>query len=219
MDKKIIIASIILALILVVGIGMVGCGQNPQGISSNYFPHNDGYLWAYACKQTIGTSESPGTRTYYFNGTTTLSDGKTVQKFMVSEEAGSAAVSIYGVAGGNGNYLIDGSGVYQYGNLSRSTIEAILILPFPLNVGRTWQRGALGTFEVLGVETVKVFAGTYQAIKVGLQEEDFEMYEWYADGVGLIKSYTKFPVTTEIDNGSATDEALILTEELVSKNF
>jgi hypothetical protein len=217
MLRKITIALVGLVVIIAVGGGMEGCGQSLQKPPANYFPHNDGYSWTYVCKQTMGTSEISWTRTYHFEGITSLSDSRTVQKLMISEEAGSKSVKSHSFASSSGYYQIDDSGIYYYGSISHPTTEAILILPFPLEVGKTWQRGALGTFEVFGVETVETPLGSYQAIKVGQQENDFEMYEWYADGVGMVKSYMKIPVISEI--GRDLETIAIIIEELVSKNF
>ncbi len=218
MFKKILVALVIIVLVFVAGVWVAGCGQTLQVSSPNYFPHNDGYSWEYACKQTVGTSESSWTKTYYFDGTATLSDGRIVQKLMVSEEATATSIKCSSFAGTSGYYQIDDSGVRHYGSLSHPTTEATLILPFPLDVGNTWERGAIGTFEVIGVETVDVPAGSFSTFKVGLQEEGFEMYEWYADGVGMVKSYMRFPCTN-LEDGRIVPVERVITCEVISKIF
>jgi hypothetical protein len=218
MFKRAIIVSIIFTLILMLGSGVVGCGQDLQASSPNYFPHNDGYSWEYTCRLTVGsTLESEWTKTVYFDGTATLSDNRVVQKLLISEEVASASVKACSIVGGNGYYQINDGGVYRYGNLSNPTTEATLILPFPLEVGNTWEREGMGTFEVLGVETVEVPAGTFEVFKIGLQGDEF--YEWYADGVGMVKSSIS-ALVTRIENGRIVPgEEGIFTEELASKNF
>ena len=45
-----------------------------------------------------------------------------------------------------------------------------------------------------------------------------ENYEWYALGVGLVKSYMRMPSESNGSGGRITGEATVI-EELISKNF
>jgi hypothetical protein len=71
-----------------------------------------------------------------------------------------------------------------------------VFLPKELQAGSTWKEG-IGTavetiYTSLGVESVTVFAGTYDAIKVKAvvsSKEDETIFRWYAKGVGLVKTY------------------------------
>ncbi len=219
MFRKEIVVSIVCVLVL---IGVLGCGQSVQQQTPvNYFPHNDGYSWEYAYVFTYGTVEVTMVKTRYFDGTATLPGEETVQRLISSEEViGINHINSSSIMDSCGYYLVDDSGVYYYGTSSNPITEADLILPFPLEIGTSWQRDGV-TFEVLGVETVSVPAGSFDAFKIGyVGEDDAEFYEWYADGVGLVKYYFGGVGTiVDTDGGSSRLVSFVITHELAEKNF
>jgi hypothetical protein len=116
--------------------------------------------------------------------------------------------------GGASNYYLVGTdnfGVYRYGEAKSETDEPLISQPKvyylkdPVNKGTTWDiKTKLGDDDLtvnLSIESVndavKVPAGSYQdCLKVkhagGNQQNgsavSLEAYEWYAPGVGLVKS-------------------------------
>lgn len=211
---------------------VVGCGQviNPKSSISS-FPHQDGYRWEYKYTMTIGTSEV-GSLKYirYFNGTTTLSNGLTVQNFYITTEAMTQGINTLNLVKTLGlplssskSYLdITETGVYDYTSAGKPTTEASLILPLPLEVGKVWHSGIeefILTYEAIAEEEIAVPAGTFRTVKVNKKsilfgESDYS-YLWYAEGVGMVKSYTR--ISDVYWEGSS--EVVTMTEELVGKNF
>jgi hypothetical protein len=119
-------------------------------------------------------------------------------------------------------YYVSSSGVYDYGFVNHLTTEASTIIPLPLEVGSAWQRDQYFSCEAITAEDITVPAGTFKTIKVVLITgfTDEEYYEWWADGVGVVKTFTKILNIPIIDiTGSATYLDYVVTEELVSKNF
>lgn len=226
MSKKIIIGLIGLALILIAGFGMLGCGQteNLTALSITNFAHENGYEWKHKYTVIEGTLES---NTFNIirrlDGETTLSNGIIAQNFVVSYEAnptGSTAngmVRAFGFPFTSSFYYVCKTGVYSYGFVTRPTTEATLVLPLPLETGKVWTTSD-GTFKAIGEEEITVPGGTFEAIKVTFTfhgNSEPYIYEWYADGVGLVKSYTLFLYADK--NGQVGEGAII--EELLSKNF
>lgn len=242
MSRKIIIASIcLLALIFVTEVGIVGCGKAVNSpVKLSYFPHEDGYRWEYRCRFVAGPSESSSfKRIRYFDGTTILPSGLTVQNFIVTDEVAAHAAKAFSKINTFGlllsspkNYCyIDGTGVYSFGSSSYPATEAKLILPLPLEVGKVWQRGS-GIFnlicEAVGEEEIAVPAGTYNAVKVNVRESSTTeplYYEWYADGIGMVKfSYSYLTTTSTLDSEGrvvpvTSEDQGYYIEELLSKIF
>jgi len=179
--------------------------------TQNYFPHEDGYSWNYNwTSNLVSTNETSvinDVKKCSFNGEFIFPDGRVAQVMLISREASVNEI---------GYCRVEDDGVYFYGDVTSTTIESILVLPLPLETGKTWQRGMWGTLEVYGFETVTVPLGTFEAVKVGLTQGDFSFYEWYADGVGLLKSFMEVPFRSSTGDELGT---MIITEELVNKNF
>jgi len=247
MKIKFFLATLGIAIFtLILVIGIAGCEevQRPSA-ELNYFPHEDGYRWEYQCSSAYGISESSSfKRIRYFDGTATLPNSFIVQNFVCTEEALSQSAMVFGTVKlfglpisrlGSTYLFIDETGVYSYGNPYNPTTEAGLILPLPLSIGKVWKRGhaeSILTCEAFAAEEVTVPAGTYNTVKIrlkiGTAESDY-WYEWYADGVGMVKSSAELltqAVTLEEVNGELriipiTGESVVwyFTEELLSKNF
>jgi hypothetical protein len=198
------------AAVIMTTLMAVGCGQTGSTPAPNYFPHENGYRWVYKTQLNIGTVESWRLdQTCHVGGTSQLTGGLTVINFVMSVEA-SSPITYY--------YYTDATGVYNYGNSSHPTTEADQILAFPLEAGKVWTRNASEPLlsEAIGIEDVTVPAGTFRAMKVTIGNGDF--YEWYADGVGLVKTLINLVVTT-LEAGKVIVAEGTFVRELKSKNF
>jgi|GEM_PF-3188079 len=208
-DRK-TLTSIFIAtfsIILISGfIFLTGCGQQTSTSQDDgYFPHKDGYSWTY---QKIVTTETEGSgtttytteETFYFSGTTTITDELVVQNRYIQ---GNTKESYY---------LINNTGVYYFGTVDNPSTEAEVVLSYPLYIDKEWI-GLMGvTSEVSTFEAVTVPLGTFNAYKV--KSMSF-FYEWYAYNVGKVKDYAEITVTIA--------GPLLMTSEatrlLKSKNF
>src|SRR3989339_902018 len=226
MKNRICSSLFLVVLVFVVAIGVFGCAQQGTEVANvqaqSYFPHEDGYSWEYHSSWIFdGTREAySDTKTRYFDGTTTLANGLVVQNFMVSGEAitlpatAADTLKAFAILEGSLCYYISETGVYTYGSVKNPTTEAELIIPLPLKVGDFWA-GSYAIYEVICTEEVTVPAGTFSAIKIGmtfLDTNEPNAFDWYAPGVGLVKSYILIPVISEIGNEL---EMAIWTQELV----
>jgi hypothetical protein len=200
------------AMVAAAAVSLIGCGQTQSASSPNYFPHENSYRWEYKSKLYVGTIENFSiNETDYINGTTTLPSGLTVINFIISDEA-SSPNTFY--------YYVDDTGVYRYGNAAHPTTEAYQILAFPLEVGKVWTRGGSEpmTCTAISIEDVTVPAGTFRAMKVMVGDSSY--YEWYTDGVGLVKTLVNLVVATyEAGTGRIITAEGVYNEELTSKNF
>jgi hypothetical protein len=76
----------------------------------------------------------------------------------------------------------------------------------PVSAGSTWQDSEFpdgSPYTVLGTETLKVPAGSFQAVKVlreGVAPDGIKIYRWFVKGVGLVKVYIE-----DGDNWSSQD--------------
>ena len=221
---------ILVVLLFVAAMVIFGCAQQEQTsvtsvplIISN-FPHEDGNQWESTFSVVYGTTEVSSRRiTREFNGTTTLENGLIAQNLMVSWGAVSSTVSMSGASKtfaapwSFSLYYVSANGVYDYGEPTNPTTEATMVIPLPLQVGDTWTISGR-THEAIAEEEVTVPAGTFNTIKVAIRSwgnSEPDEYEWYAEGVGLVKSYTWF-VAADINNDPVEGS---FNEELVSKNF
>lgn len=86
---------------------------------------------------------------------------------------------------------------YVLGYESLDDTEPDTALVLPLEEGKTWTvqswADTTTTATVLVKESVTVPAGTYDCFKVRttttMGSQSYQMYWWYAEGVGLVKSY------------------------------
>jgi len=79
-----------------------------------------------------------------------------------------------------------GDAILSYTSLSDSTGDTVIMTD--LSVGKKWTSGS-GTDEVIAQENVTVGAGTYSdAWKIKGTISGDVMYEWFAPGVGLVKT-------------------------------
>jgi len=221
MFKKVLFLSVILASFWV----LAGCGKviDTSSNSLNNIPHVNGYSWDYTCKFIVGTSEaSTFTKKRYFDGTINLANGLTAQIFKVTDEVASSSIPETILkcirASSTMCYYQDQSGIYDYGNPQSPNSAASLILLLPLNTGKRWEIGTTYklTCEAVSAENITVPAGTFKTIKVLVGDPTDEYYEWYADGVGLVKISVKIMVLDP--NGRFANEGYYV-EELAGKNF
>jgi len=224
-------------LILVVGSGGCGKAGNTSSLSMSSYPHQNGNQWECKTTLTVGNSvNSTSIMKRYFDGETTLSNGLVAQNLCTSYETSSAGVmaikriKLFASPSSTSLYCVTGTGVYNYGTITYPTTEAAYLLPLPLDVGDIWTIVENLTCEVIGEEEITVPAGTFRTLKVevnifgssGADQSDY--YEWYADGVGLVKSSFSFlTLSSTIEGGrvilSTIEVESSLVEELVSKNF
>lgn len=206
MFKKLIGLGLLFVFILIVGI--LGCTQFQQAADTGgreYYPNTDGYSWTYQLTSSAGVG---GVLTYSWNGTTTI-DSINVQKFK-SEYSSGGIVSTSEVL-----FKVSDDDVRCYGTTDSSTTEPMIILDFPLEIGKSWYLCSFLTWEaiVAAQETVTVPAGSFSCFRV-----DLDMYgisplssSWYAKDVGIVKSV-----------GYTVSSGVIIatsTLELTSKNF
>jgi len=90
-------------------------------------------------------------------------------------------------------------GLFQQQN---DDIEGIT-LPKEMEAGSTWMESMGTTYNVfytsLGVESVTVPAGTFDAVKVKVDinhAPGFNLFQWYAKGIGLVKTYREILTLT-----------------------
>ena len=201
------------ALVILAAVVIIGCGHKVTiQADPNYFPSVNGYRWVYEEKLFLGTVESwHMEQTAYISGTSQLPTGLVVINMVMTDEVSSPTTYYYSV---------NATGVYNYGNSNHSTTEADRILAFPLVAGQTWTRSMSPALSsvALGFENVTVPAGTFRAMKVMTNNGDF--YEWYSDGVGLVKTLMNVIVTTfEAGTGRVVATEGTYARELKSKNF
>lgn len=233
--NKIIVFALWLIMTLALILTMFGCSNvaNSQGgvgaqdpIST--FPHADGNRWEYDQTLVAGTLETLySNKVCYFDGTTILDNGREVQNFIITTESGARILAVPGVlSSSNISYrYVDATGVYSYGSLENPLTTASLILPLPLGVGETWERGTgltKASYEAVATEEITVPAGTFQTIKISWLDDDgsdYGYYEWYADGFGMVKSNLLTYVTSIDGEGHIVAEEAYWIEELASYNF
>ncbi len=208
---------------------MVGCGQSTQSVT-DFIPHADGHTWEYECTFWDGTLEVAGSlKTRWFSGTTDL-NGVTVQNFHMTEEALVylfGGINAFGLpsSGSLAYYHIDDTGVYGYGTSASPAAQSVLVLPLPLEVGDEWERayGDLTFYcSAAATELVTVPAGTFNAFKVHVTDsgtEEVSWDEWYADGVGMVKSAMYGVVVASLEGGQIIPTTVDYFEELTEKNF
>lgn len=192
-------------------VGLIGCSQLASQPAANYFPRENGYSWVY--KDSFITSGeveiTSETETRKVDGTTLLPSGLTAINFVSSSEWAVSATTYY---------YVDGAGVYHYGTAAHPTTEAQQILAFPLEAGKVWTRSGSMICEAIGAEDVTVPAGTFRAMKVLVGGTDY--YEWYADGVGLVKGQISLMIATlEAGTGRFIPTEGFYIVQLTSKNF
>jgi len=191
MRKPMIIAAILLFFLLP---GPTCCGEPAE----NYYPVKEGMTWVYSI-----TSNKPGaSKITVTNLAPRELQGKTV------------APRKWEVEGGVKYYFIakDDTGVYRYAEQRGDTGEPQIISPKvyylknPVDVGTTWDTTTKMGQDDLKVnitvesirEKVQVPAGSYKECVKLKHEGKMEAkkgsaltltaYEWYAPGVGLVKS-------------------------------
>lgn len=168
--------------------------------AENYYPLKEGMTWVYSI-----TSDKPGVQKI------------TVTNLARRELRGKTVTPRkWGIGGGIKYYFIamDDNGVYRYAEQKGETGEPQIITPKvyylknPVDNGTTWDIATKMGEDDLKVnitvesirETVQVPAGTYKdCVKLKHEGEvqpkeggngglSLTAYEWYAPGVGLVKS-------------------------------
>ena len=187
--RTLLILSTLFLLAWLTAVILSGCGQQTSTtVTENYFPHEDGYSWTYTVISTIEMpEEDPYTtiteETYYFDGTTQITEEIIAQNYF---RQGTTESSYY---------LINGSGVYRFGDSQHPTTEGKIILSYPLNIGKTWEglfidgtTKAHITAEVSAYELISTPLGSFYAYKIShALGENSEFHEWFALNIGKVK--------------------------------
>jgi len=162
--------------------------------AGDYFPLQVGYSWTYRNTEEGGytlkvVSEEP-------------QEGGAPTRYAMEILMGVKILKTYSKAPG---WVLSHSEIYPEHEALHATYEPPRQeLPNPLVVGQKWEWSGKDPTQVehhessrvVGVETVKVAAGTFRAMKVvtditGSIGAAKTRTNWYADGVGLVKSATE----------------------------
>ncbi|MEY2509524.1 MAG: hypothetical protein QOE26_287 [Verrucomicrobiota bacterium] len=190
MNKISILAAIVLAT-LAPGPGAAATKPKPARATADYFPLRVGDSWTYRNNEEGGytfkvLSEEP-------------QEGGPV-RYVVELRSGVIIQNIFSKAGGW--VLFHGENYPEHEGLKATYEPPRQYLPNPLVAGQKWewtgkdptQMDHQEKSRVIGFENVTVAAGKFRAMKVVTEVNggDIPMTKtnWYADGVGLVKSIT-----------------------------
>lgn len=171
-----------------------GCSVQSGGGGSSYFPTTDGYSWLLRETDGWGTLIT-------VEGTTVIPGDVAVKVFK------STILNALGetFATAEAYYRVTSAGVYNHGSFPNPTNPGLLMLAFPLSVGKTWTIFSVGDEALLGSvvaeESLTVPAGTFECFKISYIDKEGTVETtvtnfWYGDGVGLVK-ITQPPSTFE----------------------
>lgn len=184
-----------------------------------YYPVREGWVWTYK-SSTDGKTYTSSQSNVSASGFTTIMkfSNLTVENRWRCDANGLASLEYGGVSGG------------QNQQIKMETVSSKgVVIPNRLGVGSSWeysytikgnmpsQGGTMTgdstvTNKVVGQETVRVSAGTFQAYKVestfttkmtmtvsgkamNLPANSFKSTSWYAQGVGMVKSVSEVGTT------------------------
>ncbi|MFH1541475.1 MAG: hypothetical protein ABIE84_00085 [bacterium] len=216
MSKNFLLTILFCSVILLTSCFRETVSEVVETAENNWWPHSDGYSWTYnTAMQIISTDStyevnSVSSETWTLQGTTTINN---------------IELQILLKTDGPDDYLLfSGSGVAWYGNSLSVADSPTANLLYPLSEGKKWNVGLSNdiTVEVMGIETVQVPAGGFEACLVSIDFGDGAYnHNYYALDVGLVKTVEYFSdiVMTSSDGLSLTHATYISTKELASKNF
>lgn len=198
----------LLALLLLLMVMSVAAQKRARP-ARDYFPLRVGHAWTY--RNDTGDTEY----TVKVISEEKQSDG-TIH-YLVEKQVGVAIQSWYSKPAGM--VLMHREAYHEQEGLDVRHEPARAVLKSPLTAGLKWfwkGKGITGgdvseSYEVVGIEVVRVAAGRFRAMKIVSKVADgtaplMTRTYWYADGVGLVKSLTE---STQLQN----------TWELVSYSF
>lgn len=190
MMKK--IRSVVSLLFLFLLLAAAGAAQKSRTAAPDFFPLGAGYSWKYR--------HSEGSEfTFKVLDAEKHADGTT--RYKVELQSGNQVLYWYSKTKG---WVLLHDKIYpDQEGLKAKYDPPKQHLKNPLVKGEAWtwngmsevNQSASESFQVVGPETVKVLAGTFRAMKIVGQVSDGEATktrtDWYADGVGLVKSVTE----------------------------
>ena len=181
----------ILVLFVVLAVGCTQLISNGEG-GSSYFPDDQGNTWEYINSDDTSTiTEVDGVR--ILPGDILVNIFKTTDYDSGGTEIGTS----------EDYYRVTDTAVYNYGASGGTFDPPLLILEFPLSVGKTWTvfenlPTSETTANVVANETVDTFAGEFDCYKVrySVKLNDVEvssMTHWFAEDVGKVKMISGSP--------------------------
>lgn len=192
-EKKMKRLLLLVPVIIIIGCGLFG--------GEDFFPINIGNKWEYSGYTLSGTDTS-STMTSEINITKKDKIGDNDVFESVSKTAIRTRVPDTTITSYDTSYIRETKDAILTYATKTATPETSLLLP--LKKDKTWKQisgSDTTTYTVKDQEDVTVKAGTYK--KCWKVEAKVTMYGitiptnfWYADGTGLVKSYTEYTIAT-----------------------
>jgi hypothetical protein len=186
------VISLLFLLLLLAAVGAAQKGKKTPKVASDFFPLSAGDTWKYR--------HSEGAEfTIKVLDVEKQADGTT--RYKVESQSGNQVLYWYSKTAG---WVLLHDKVYpDQEGLKAKYDPPKQHLKNPLVKGETWvwtgmsevNQQASESYKVIGPETVKVLAGTFRTMKIVGEISDGEATktrtDWYAEGVGLVKSMTE----------------------------
>jgi hypothetical protein len=145
---------------------------------SDFFPLELGYTWEY---------EGEGNEYASFNRKVVFADNNLYQ--IREDNGGTVSAAVFKVSPSDiTRIFFQGEAYGEESYLNSEPNENMTILKIPLIVGTKWQEPN-GTREIVSInEVVTTPAGNYSdCIKVKVSSENSTVYEYFKDGIGMVK--------------------------------
>jgi hypothetical protein len=189
---KIITLTTILFAALALAPGVLAAKPKPAKAEADYFPMRVGDSWTYRNKEEGG---------YTFKVLSEEPQESGTVRYVVEFRSGVIIQNVFSKAGG---WVLFHSESYPEHEGLKATYEPPKqYLPNPLVVGQKWEWSGKDPTQVdhheksrvVGFENVTVAAGKFRAMKVVTEVSGgaipMTKTNWYADGIGLVKSTTE----------------------------
>jgi hypothetical protein len=172
---------------VICGCGNITSSGNGSSVNwANFWPHNIGNSWTYDKFITNETTVTTTVTTDTYTVTSQETIFSTIEVVVTEYISGLTDEVVYD------RTKHDNTGVYSYSTSAGLTTEPAVILSYPLFVGKTWEVTATGwTAEVATVEQLVTPGGSFNAYKVITYASGSSFINWYADGYGRVKQYSK----------------------------
>jgi hypothetical protein len=184
--------SVISLLFLFLLLPANGAAQKSRTPARDFFPLSAGHTWKYRHSEGAEFTIKVLDAEKQADGTT---------RYKVESQSGNQVLYWYSKTDG---WVLLHDKVYpDQEGLKAKYDPPKKHLKNPLVKGETWawngmsevNQQASETYKIIGPETVKVLAGTFRAMKIVGEISDGEATktrtDWYAEGVGLVKSMTE----------------------------
>ncbi len=190
--RRILRALAVMALVFACGDGDSPSGPGQGGEDSAYYPLSVGNQWVY---DRSGTMEVAGIQTGTLNGenicditgevTHELGFDVYVQEYSIADTLESAGQTLVIDSTYTTYMRLTDQGLYSYVSLAGG--DSVSFVPFPLQVGATWQfsENPPMTAEIVSLtETVTVPAGTF--------ENCLELRVWWIESGSTLENVSSF---------------------------